>query len=394
MSQKKNITNPFYQGDLIFVFIVFFAISIVAVYAAQQFNQYNEPFAMKQALYYLLGALIIILFLYFDLEQLEKLSFYFYLLGIIMLIVLKLSPAYIGSYRFAPVINGAKSWFMLPGFTLQPSEFMKIGLIMYLASFMSKHSPTGKRTFKEDWIFLLKIFGIIIVPAGLILEQDTGTAGIVMFVILVMIFLSGVNWKLITLIVGSGLTVAILILYVIIRFPDVAGAVGIEKYQINRVMTWVNPSEQTADDKMQVERAQLAIGSGKVFGNGVSDLQVYVPEAQTDFIFAVIGESFGFAGCAFVVIMFFFFIYRLVVLIDRIHPFSKFASFFCAGFTALVVIHTFQNIGMNIGIMPVTGVPLLLVSYGGSSIVATLIGFAIVYNASCQLTKYQRYMFK
>ncbi|KAA6451102.1 FtsW/RodA/SpoVE family cell cycle protein [Bacillus swezeyi] len=394
MSQKKNITNPFYQGDLIFVFIVFFAISIVAVYAAQQFNQYNEPFAMKQSLYYLLGALIIILFLYFDLEQLEKLSFYFYLLGIIMLIVLKLSPAYIGSYRFAPVINGAKSWFMLPGFTLQPSEFMKIGLIMYLASFMSKHSPTGKRTFKEDWIFLLKIFGIIIVPAGLILEQDTGTAGIVMFVILVMIFLSGVNWKLITLIVGSGLTVAILVLYVIIRFPDVAGAVGIEEYQIKRVMTWVNPSEQTADDKMQVERAQLAIGSGKVFGNGVSDLQVYVPEAQTDFIFAVIGESFGFAGCAFVVIMFFFFIYRLVVLIDRIHPFSKFASFFCAGFTALIVIHTFQNIGMNIGIMPVTGVPLLLVSYGGSSIVATLIGFAIVYNASCQLTKYQRYMFK
>ena len=93
MSQKKNITNPFYQGDLIFVYIVFFIISVVAVYAAQQFNQYNEPFAMKQSLYYLLGAFIIIVFLYFDLEQLEKLSFYFYLLGILMLIVLKFSPA-------------------------------------------------------------------------------------------------------------------------------------------------------------------------------------------------------------------------------------------------------------------------------------------------------------
>ncbi|AGN38352.1 FtsW/RodA/SpoVE family cell cycle protein [Bacillus sp. GM2] len=394
MSQKKNITNPFYQGDLIFVYIVFFIISVVAVYAAQQFNQYNEPFAMKQSLYYLLGAFIIIVFLYFDLEQLEKLSFYFYLLGILMLIVLKFSPAYIGSYRFAPVINGAKSWFMLPGFTLQPSEFMKIGLIMYLASFMSKNGPVGKRTLKEDCIFLLKIAGIIIVPFGLILEQDTGTAGIVAFVILVMVFLSGVNWKLISLIFGTGLAAVALILYVIIKFPDVAGALGVEQYQINRVMTWVNPSEQNADDKMQVERAQLAIGSGKVFGNGVSDLQVYVPEAQTDFIFAVIGESFGFVGCTFVVIMFFFLIYRLVVLIDRIHPFSRFASFFCAGFTALIVIHTFQNIGMNIGIMPVTGVPLLLVSYGGSSVVATLIGFAVVYNSSCQLTKYQSYMFK
>ncbi|MEK5503802.1 FtsW/RodA/SpoVE family cell cycle protein [Bacillus sp. FSL M8-0168] len=394
MNQKKNITNPFYQGDLIFAFIAFFITSIVAVYAAQQFNQYNEPFAVKQSLYYLLGALIIIVFLYFDLEQLQKLSFYFYLFGIFMLIVLKFSPAYIGGYRFAPVINGAKSWFMLPGFTLQPSEFMKIGLIMYLASFMSKHGPNGKRTIKEDAIFLLKIFGIAVVPFGLILEQDTGTAGIVMFVILVMVFLSGVNWKLITIIFCSGAALVTIILYVIIQFPNVAESFGVEKYQINRVMTWVNPSQQSADNKLQVDKAQMAIGSGKVFGNGVSNLRVYVPEAQTDFIFAVIGESFGFVGCTFVVIMFFFLIYRLVVLIDRIHPFSKFASFFCAGYTALIVIHTFQNIGMNIGIMPVTGVPLLLVSYGGSSVLATLIGFAIVYNASCQLTKYQRYMFK
>ncbi|NPC94542.1 FtsW/RodA/SpoVE family cell cycle protein [Bacillus sp. WMMC1349] len=394
MNEKKNFTNPFYQGDLIFAYTIFFIISVVSVYAAQQFNQYGEPFAMKQTLYYLLGAFIIIAFLYFDLEQIEKLSFFIFILCILSLIILKLSPEQIGGRDFAPIRNGAKSWFMLPGFTLQPSEFMKIGLIMYLASFMSKHSPTGKRTLKADCIFLMKIFGIVIVPVGLILEQDTGTAGIVMFVILVMIFLSGVNWKLISLIFLSGVTVAVSILYVMISFPDLAASVGIEKYQINRVMTWVNPSEQNPDAKLQVERAQMAIGSGQVFGNGVRDLQVYVPEAQTDFIFAVIGESFGFVGCTFVVIMFFFLIYRFVVLIDRIHPFNKFASFFCAGFTALIVIHTFQNIGMNIGIMPVTGIPLLLVSYGGSSVVATLTGFAIVYNASCQLTKYQRYMFK
>ncbi|MDA7025305.1 FtsW/RodA/SpoVE family cell cycle protein [Bacillus sp. CLL-7-23] len=394
MNEKKNFTNPFYQGDLIFAYTIFFIISVVSVYAAQQFNQYGEPFAMKQTLYYLLGAFITIAFLYFDLEQIEKLSFFIFIICILSLIILKISPEQIGGRDFAPIRNGAKSWFMLPGFTLQPSEFMKIGLIMYLASFMSKHSPTGKRTLKADWIFLMKIFGIVIVPVGLILEQDTGTAGIVMFVILVMIFLSGVNWKLISLIFLSGLTIAVSILYVMISFPEVAASVGIQEYQINRVMTWVNPSAQNPDAKLQVERAQMAIGSGQVFGNGVRDLQVYVPEAQTDFIFAVIGESFGFVGCTFVVIMFFFLIYRFVVLIDRIHQFNKFASFFCAGFTALIVIHTFQNIGMNIGIMPVTGVPLLLVSYGGSSVVATLTGFAIVYNASCQLTKYQRYMFK
>lgn len=395
MSQKKNITNPFYQGDLIFVYIVFFIISVVAVYAAQQFNQYNEPFAMKQSLYYLLGAFIIIVFLYFDLEQLEKLSFYFYLLGILMLIVLKFSPAYIGSYRFAPVINGAKSWFMLPGFTLQPSEFMKIGLIMMLASVIYKASPKGSRSMQEDVRLLLKIAGVSAVPVGLILMQDAGTAGICMFFVAVMVFLSGVNWKLIFIVAGSGITLVLLVLFLVINFPEFSkDTLHIQQYQINRVMTWVDSSQQDANDTYQTEKAVTAIGSGEIFGTGINNLKVYVPEGQTDFIYAVIGESFGFIGCTFVVIMFFLLIYRLVVLIDKIHPYNKFASFFCVGYTALIVIHTFQNIGMNVGLMPVTGVPLLFISYGGSSVLSALIGYAIVYNASCQLTKYKGYMFK
>ncbi|MGV2549477.1 FtsW/RodA/SpoVE family cell cycle protein, partial [Bacillus licheniformis] len=117
-------------------------------------------------------------------------------------------------------------------------------------------------------------------------------------------------------------------------------------------------------DKMQVETAQMAIGSGKVFGNGVSALQVYVPEAQTDFSFAVICERFVFVGCTFVVIVFFFLICRRVVLVDLIHSCIMFASFFCACFTAVIVNHNFENIEMNIGIMPVSVVSLVLVSYG------------------------------
>ncbi|MCY8443323.1 FtsW/RodA/SpoVE family cell cycle protein, partial [Bacillus spizizenii] len=161
--------------------------------------------------------------------------------------------------------------------------------------------------------------------------------------------------------------------------------------------SWVSDSNGTtqedANSSWQVDQAVMAIGSGGILGNGVHNLKVYVPEGQTDFIFAILGESFGFIGCAIVVIMFFFLIYRLVVLIDKIHPYNRFASFFCVGFTALIVIHTFQNIGMNIGIMPVTGIPLLFVSYGGSSTLSTLIGFGIVYNASVQLTKYRSYLF-
>lgn len=391
MSRYKKQQSPFYQGDLIFIFGVFFIISVVSIYAAGQFGQYGNTDWIQQIVFYLLGAVAITVLLYFDLEQLEKLSLYIFIIGILSLIILKISPESI-----APVIKGAKSWFRIGRITIQPSEFMKVGLIMMLASVIGKANPKGVRTLRDDIHLLLKIAGVAVIPVGLILMQDAGTAGICMFIVLVMVFMSGINWKLIAIIAGSGILLISLILLVMINFPDVAKSVGIQDYQIKRVTSWVSASNETqedSNDSWQVDQAIMAIGSGGILGNGISNLKVYVPESTTDFIFSIIGESFGFIGCAIVVIMFFFLIYRLVVLIDKIHPFNRFASFFCVGYTALIVIHTFQNNGMNIGIMPVTGIPLLFVSYGGSSTLSTLIGFGIVYNASVQLTKYRSYLF-
>ncbi|AGA22737.1 cell shape-determining peptidoglycan glycosyltransferase RodA [Bacillus subtilis] len=391
MSRYKKQQSPFYQGDLIFIFGVFFIISVVSIYAAGQFGQYGNTDWIQQIVFYFLGAVAITVLLYFDLEQLEKLSLYIFIIGILSLIILKISPESI-----APVIKGAKSWFRIGRITIQPSEFMKVGLIMMLASVIGKANPKGVRTLRDDIHLLLKIAGVAVIPVGLILMQDAGTAGICMFIVLVMVFMSGINWKLIAIIAGSGILLISLILLVMINFPDVAKSVGIQDYQIKRVTSWVSASNETqedSNDSWQVDQAIMAIGSGGILGNGISNLKVYVPESTTDFIFSIIGESFGFIGCAIVVIMFFFLIYRLVVLIDKIHPFNRFASFFCVGYTALIVIHTFQNIGMNIGIMPVTGIPLLFVSYGGSSTLSTLIGFGIVYNASVQLTKYRSYLF-
>ncbi|MEC0250285.1 cell shape-determining peptidoglycan glycosyltransferase RodA [Bacillus halotolerans] len=390
MSRYKKQQSPFYQGDLIFIFGVFFIISVVSIYAAGQFGQYGNTDWIQQIVFYFLGAVAITVLLYFDLEQLEKLSLYIFIIGILSLIILKISPESI-----APVIKGAKSWFRFGRITIQPSEFMKVGLIMMIASVIGKANPKGVRTLRDDVHLLLKIAGVAVIPVGLILMQDAGTAGICMFIVLVMVFMSGINWKLITIIAGSGILLISLILLVMINFPDAAKSVGIQEYQIKRVTSWVSDSNDTQNDDSgwQVDQAIMAIGSGGILGNGISDLKVYVPESTTDFIFSIIGESFGFLGCAFVVIMFFFLIYRLVVLIDKIHRFNRFASFFCVGYTALIVIHTFQNIGMNIGIMPVTGIPLLFVSYGGSSTLSTLIGFGIVYNASVQLTRYRSYLF-
>ncbi|MGM0967431.1 MAG: FtsW/RodA/SpoVE family cell cycle protein [Bacillota bacterium] len=402
---NKQNTSPYYQGDLIFIFLAFFAISVIAIYAAGQFGQYGSNAWTRQIIYYMVGVICIVAINYFDLEQLEKLSLYIFIGGILLLLFLKVAPAQIGGHDFAPIKNGAKSWFVIPGVgTLQPSEFMKIGLIMMLASVIGKSSPRGKRTLEDDIFLLLKIAGVAAVPVGLIFLQDAGTAAVCLFIVVVMVFLSGVNWKLISLIGSVVVLLVAAVLAVIILFPDVAKTIGIQQYQINRITAWLPDSSTSANqaqtqdasgsDKYQVDQAIMAIGAGQIFGNGVKNLKVYVPEAQTDMIFSIIGEAFGFIGCAFVVIMFFFLIYRLVVLIDRIHPYSRFASFFCVGYTALIVIHTFQNIGMNIGVMPVTGIPLLFISFGGSSVLSVLIGFGIAYNASVQLTKYQSYLFK
>lgn len=402
---NKQNTSPYYQGDLIFIFLAFFAISVIAIYAAGQFGQYGSGAWTRQIIYYAVGVICIVAINYLDLEQLEKLSLYIFIGGILLLILLKISPEKIGGLDFAPIKNGAKSWFVLPGVgTFQPSEFMKIGLIMMLASVIGKAVPRGKRTLEDDIFLLLKIAGVSAVPVGLIFLQDAGTAAVCMFIVVVMVFLSGVNWKLISLIGSVVVLLVAAVLAVIILFPDFAKQIGIQQYQINRITAWLPDNSsaasqtQTQDasgsDKYQVEQAIMAIGSGQIFGNGIKNLKVYVPEAQTDMIFSIIGEAFGFMGCAFVVIVFFFLIYRLVVLIDRIHPYSRFASFFCIGYTALIVIHAFQNIGMNIGVMPVTGIPLLFISFGGSSVLSVLIGFGIAYNASVQLTKYQSYLFK
>ncbi|KUR59701.1 FtsW/RodA/SpoVE family cell cycle protein [Bacillus safensis] len=403
---NKQNTSPYYQGDLIFIFLAFFAISVIAIYAAGQFGQYGSNAWTRQIIYYMVGVICIVAINYFDLEQLEKLSLYIFIGGIMLLILLKVAPAQIGGHDFAPTINGAKSWFVLPGVgTFQPSEFMKIGLIMMLASVIGKATPKERRRLEDDIHLLLKIAGVSIVPVGLIFLQDAGTAAVCMFIVMVMIFLSGVNWKIISLIGSVVVLLIITVLSVVLLFPDFAKeSLGVKPYQINRITAWIpdgsaNSEETkiqdaTSSDKFQVDRAIMAIGAGQIFGNGIKNLKVYVPEAQTDMIFSIIGEAFGFIGCAFVVIMYFFLIYRLVVLIDRIHPYSRFASFFCVGYTALIVIHTFQNIGMNIGVMPVTGIPLLFISFGGSSVLSVLIGFGIAYNASVQLTKYQSYLFK
>lgn len=367
-------------------------VSLIAIYNAQQLEQYiGENFVLKQIIWFTVGILIVAAFQYFDLDQLYKVSVYAYIFGVLILIALFLSPDSIGA-----TVNGAKRGFSLPGFSLQPSEFTKITTLIYLSAIISKHKEKFKvSSLKSDGILLLKIGAITALPVLFILQQpDLGTSIVFAFIAGVLVILSGIDWKLIVALILGIVVIGAAGIGLVLKFPDAAETIGIKAYQAERVVTWFDPTQQTSDDTFQVDRSKLAVGSGQLMGKGMSSLQVKLPEAHTDFIFSVIGESFGFVGSAAVIFVYFLLLYKLVTLGLKIFQYSAFGSYICFGFMSLLLIHAFQNIGMTVGIMPITGIPLLLISYGGSSVLSTMIGIAVVYRVAVEYSIQNDYLFK
>lgn len=390
MSKKQSY---YVQTDLIFLFSLFVIVSLLAIFSAQQLEQYEgENFVIRQIIWFTAGVLIVAAMQFFDLEQLYKASVYLYAFSVLVLIILLISPESI-----AQTINGAKSWFTLPGLSLQPAEFAKITTILYMGVVISKHKEKHVlSTVKSDSLLILKILVIAALPVFFIMQQpDFGTAAVYLAIAGLMIIFSGVHWKILASLIVGGAALGAAMLALVVNFPGLAETVlGIEEYQINRILTWFDPTQVSTDATFHFDRALMALGSGQLFGKGIDGVEVYYPEAQTDFIFAVIGESFGFVGSAFVIFLYFMLLYKLVTLGLNIYKHSPFAAYFCFGFLSLLLIHVFQNIGMTIGIMPITGIPLLLISYGGSSVLSTMVGLGIVYRIAVEHSIQNDYLFK
>jgi len=369
------------------------SVSLLALYNAQQMEQYaDDNFVIRQLIWFAVGACFIAAIQFLDIDHLYKASTFVYIAGVLALMFLLVAPASIA----APT-NGAKSWFQLFGVTIQPAEFVKIAMIMYMARVIVQHRKKNTLSnLKTDFILLTRLIAIALLPVLLILMQpDFGTAMVYLFIAGIIIILSGISWRILTTLIAGLATIAGSLLAFIVNFPAMAHQwLGIEMYQINRILTWFNPTAASSDSTYHIERAMTALGSGQLFGKGMADLEIYYPEAQTDFIFAVIGESFGFIGSAFVIFLYFIFMYKLVTNGLTAHANYPFAAFYCFGFLAMIMIHVFQNVGMSLGIMPVTGIPLLLISYGGSSVLATMIGFGVFYRIAVENSIQGDYLFK
>lgn len=372
---------------LVLILFLLFLCSCLAIYSAQSTGQYGENFVLKQIIWYIGGTGLILAVITLDSDQLKKISWYAYGLGNVLLAFLIVAPESV-----APVINGAKSWFKFPGLgSLQPSEFMKIFLILALANAITNHHHKNPvKTVKSDFWLLIKLGMITGVPLLLVMQQpDLGTSLVLMAILTGMVLVSGITWKIIVPIFSVGAITGGTILLMVIKFPALLEQyLGVKQYQLGRIYSWLYPYEYSSSTGYQLTKSLLAIGSGETTGKGIGNRAVYLPESHSDFIFSVIGEEFGFIGTSIVVSLFFLLIYHIMRI--AMGTKNQFYTYICVGIISMITFHVFQNIGMTIGLLPITGIPLPFLSYGGSSLLGNMLGMGIMFSIGYH---YKKYMF-
>lgn len=378
MQNNKSFADRI-DWSLAFILFLFFVVSLIAISSAQTSGQYLTNFVPRQGLFYIISICMISVLMYFDPDQYKKMAYYLYGFGIFLLIVLMLSPDGVG--QLGERVNGAKAWFHTPFVNIQPAEFMKTFYILALAKMISSHhEKIPLKTIKTDLFLLAKIGFLVLIPLLFILQQpDLGTALVFVAITLAIIVVSGISWKIILPSFGGVAILGSTLLWMTVNMQDfLTNTFGIQPYAFARIYTWLDPYSYADGAGYNLIAAMNAIGSGEVFGKGYQGRQVYVPENHTDFIFTVISEDFGFIGASTVIILFFMLIYHLTKITLELK--DTFSTYVCAGIIAMITFHVFQNIGMTIQLLPITGIPLPFISYGGSSLIGNMLALGIVFS--------------
>ncbi|MDO8592485.1 MAG: rod shape-determining protein RodA [bacterium] len=304
----------------------------------------------KQIIFIIAGAISLFLLAGFDYHSLRSYSKYFYILAVLLLA---------GVLVFGQTIRGTKGWFNLAGYNLQPVEFIKFVLVLFLAKYFSGASLKAK----ELKHLAISFSGVLILIILVLVQPDFGSACLLFFLWLAMVALAGFEKKYF-LIIFLALAIVFTGSWYFI-FQD---------YQKQRIITFLNPSFNPLDQGYNVSQAIIAVGAGRLAGRGLgfgSQSQLkFLPEAQTDFIFAVVAEELGFSGVLLILFFFAIFFYRALYHLKRVN--NDFGVFFILGAVSLIFIEMFINIGMNLGILPVVGISLPFLSYGGSGLISSL----------------------
>ncbi len=313
----------------------------------------------KQLIWLVIGFGVMIFFANFDYYYWQRLGWVGYLFGFLLLILV-LTP--LGS-----TIRGTRGWFSLGGFSFQPVELMKIFMIIILADLYSRYSHTLHKIYHLIFIGLVVALPLLLV----ILQPDLGSAMVLFFTwFITFLFFTKNKWHIV-------LIVALMLMSFIVAWFFL-----FQDYQRDRILTFIDPSLDPLGRGYNVHQSIIAVGAGRLFGRGLgfgSQSQLkFIPESQTDFIFAVIAEELGFVGVIFIISFFGLIFYRMYKIVKGAR--DDFGMFLVLLIMALIFVQVFINIGMGVGLLPVTGISLPFVSYGGSFLVTAMMLLGIVLN--------------
>ena len=354
------------------------AISCVFIYSSTEiFAQYEGSFVVKQIFFYIIGFVLMIGIGLLHVEHLKKFSWIFYVLIVLLLIGLIFAPE-----NIARPINQAKAWYQVKYIgTFQPSEFLKFAFVLVVAKMIDRHyTKIDKQSLASDCMLLSKIAIVTIPPMILVyIQPDTGMLLLYFALLIPMIYFSPISKKILISIAAIPVTIVISVVIIYFQYHDVFQEQIVERlspHQISRVNGWLKPFEYE-DSAYQTQQGILAIGSGELTGKGFLGNDVYVPEKHTDFIFATIAEETGFIGGTIVILLYFLLLYRLVLIIIKVKSVFSYAA--GAGIVGLLTFQICQNIGMTLGLLPVTGVTLPFLSYGGSSLLSNFMLIGLLF---------------
>ena len=362
------IKKIFKKMDYIIISIVvlLFLVGVVALYSANGGIDGDTSECVKQMIWFAVGVIGAVCIIMVDYNILGKLWLPLYILILILLVAV----------LFTTPISGATSWFRIGSMSLQPSEFAKIVLILGTAKvieFFKKRETLNKP------ISILAILAFVLVPVALIIMQpDYGTAMVILVILVTMLFVAGIKWRYV---ICAMLAVAIII--------PIAYIYVLPQHAKNRIDVFLNPQLDPRGAGYNIIQSKLAVGSGQLWGMGLfegNQTQLGIlPMKTTDFIYAVISEEMGFIISSVVIILF-------VILLARILDIAKtskdlYGSLICTGVFGMMLAHFIENVGMTMGLMPITGIPLPFISYGGSAMLTNMIAIGIVLSVASRRQK-------
>lgn len=384
--RKLQISTQAFNIDwALVIFIVLLSIiSFIAIYGAIPLMPAwvnGQGILIRQVVWYFLGFLVLGFLIHIGIDRLFSMATFFY--WILMGLLLLLSLDFVIDIPFVSVVNGSRAWIQLPGIgTIQPSEFMKIIIIIKASEIIQQHQQFQlKMSFWNDILLFIKIAKLLVLPLILIIIQpDTGIPIVIVVSTIVMLAMSAIkpHW-----IIWGSVLVFIMILsfiYVFETNPRLLADVLGGSYRLNRIYGWLQPEKYILTWGAQLYTALLAIGSAGLHGLGAASAAITFPEPQNDFIFAVIAKNYGLIGVGFTLLI--SLLFNLKILSVALKHDGLREKYMVAGLLGMLFYQQLQNIGMVVGILPITGITLPLISSGGSSLISYMIPFAIIFHMS------------